>query len=341
MKSKLTLLPTLLITTCLTQQANADMFFDLGQKIGSAIGNSVTNMIAGNDSEDSKSKSEKAQEEKTYPLPTFSKTLSVKNPKKIGDISVDSITADELTKEVQLYLAANSKYANLKFETSKSLIFDMWTTPYLTVSSDKNQTQINVLYKKLEKTRTQTLGGTWKDSVSAATTFEVPINYETTQDPSGFTLAFKTSSVAKLNNEKKVIDTPDKLITDVMGNLNTILEKIQDKKVNRYAVLKGEINTEYNDASTYANFERILGFYQWGNDKKPTNTDISKEKYFSYKLPNNEIIPLHIKVYPYKNGSKVVYDMEVKYSLALNGNVDLTTKDLDNIKANILKIAND
>ncbi len=341
MKSKQTLLPMLLITTCLTQQANADMFFDLGQKIGSAIGNSVTNMIAGNDTEDSGSKSEKAQEGKTYPLPTFSKTLSVKNPKKIGDITVDSIKADELTKEVQLYLAANSKYAHLKFETSKNLIFDMWTTPYLSVTSDSNPTQINVLYKKLEKTRTQTLGGTWNDSVSAATTFEVPINYETIQDPSGFALTFKTSSVAKLNNEKKVIDTPDKLIADVMGNLNTILEKIQDKKVNRYAVLKGEINTEYNDASTYANFERILGFYQWGNDKKPTNTDISKEKYFSYKLPNNEIIPLHIKVYPYKNGSKVVYDMEVKYSLALNGNVDLTTNDLDSIKTNILKIAND
>jgi len=341
MKSKQILLPMFLLTTCLTQQANADMFFDLGAKIGSAIGNSVTNMIASSDSGDTASKSEKASEEKTFPLSAFSKTLSIKNPTKIGDGSVENITPEELIQEVQLYLAANSKYAHLKFETSKNLIFDMWTTPYLTVTSYTGDKQINVLYKKLEKTRTQTMGGTWKDNISSPTTFEVPINYEIIQEPAGFTLTFNTSSAAKLNNDKKVIDTPDKLIADVMGNLTTILEKIQNKKVTRNVVLKGEINSEYNDASTYANFERILGFYQWEDNKKPTNADISKEKYFSYKLPNDEIIPLHIKVYPYKNGSKIVYDTEVRYSLALNGNVNLATQDLDAIKVNMLKIAND
>jgi len=133
------------------------------------------------------------------------------------------------------------------------------------------------------------------------------------------------------------LDAPQAIQQDSQRLFNNLV----NLKISRASKVNGEINTKYNDASTYANFERIMGIYDWRYTNKPTNTDITKEKYFSYKMQDGQSLPLNVKVYPYQNGSKVVYTMEIPYYLDMQGGVSLSKKDIEAIKKQIEKIAND
>lgn len=131
------------------------------------------------------------------------------------------------------------------------------------------------------------------------------------------------------------LDPLPKLEKDALSVFNNL----KNLKIELKAKIAGEINTQYSDASIYANFERILRVYDWKGNK-PSNLDIAKEKYFSFNLKNGKTVPLHIKIYPYQNGSKIVYDLEVPYILDMNGGINMTLADIHAIKDEITKIAN-
>lgn len=173
-----------------------------------------------------------------------------------------------------------------------------------------------------------------------------------------FKFPIKVNLDSLANTYKITVDYPNEITTnsatdglgDVIKQLDTLpnLEKdaknvfdnLKNQKISFKLNIAGEINTQYSDASTYANFERTLGLYRWGYGEKPTNADIAKEKYFAFKLKDVATVPLHIKVYPYQNGSKVVYDLPIEYSADMNGGMNMTSSDIENIKTQIGKIAN-
>jgi hypothetical protein len=138
----------------------------------------------------------------------------------------------------------------------------------------------------------------------------------------------------------KPYDTEDNLIVDVKSIYNKIFTAFDTTYISKKVDISGEVNTNYNDSSTYANFERLLGTYRWSK-KKPNNIDITKEKYFNFKISNGSIVPLKVKVYPYKNKSKVVYSMTVPYKVYLNGKLSLTESMVNDLKNKIVAIAND
>lgn len=205
------------------------------------------------------------------------------------------------------------------------------------VESKYSNERINLVYTSGEKYSSGKI-------IEAKDVFNFPVNVE-----------FDT----KNGLYKITVDYPDNVITnsakdglgatiDQLDNLKNLendakrlYANLKNQKVALELAINGEINTKYNDSSTYANFERMLGVYRWNDREKPTNVDIAKEKYFAFKLPDGQSMPLHIKVYPYQNGSKVVYDMPIKYSLDMNGGMSLSKQDMENIKKQISKIAND
>ena len=70
-------------------------------------------------------------------------------------------------------------------------------------------------------------------------------------------------------------------------------------------VEKGEINSDFNDSSVFANFSRKMKTYT-PDEKEVRTYDLEKSKWF-YVSDNNRYDKVAISVYPYRNGSKIVY----------------------------------
>jgi len=128
----------------------------------------------------------------------------------------------------------------------------------------------------------------------------------------------------------KPLDTLQNLKKDVVN----ILDKLSKTNlyIKKHYLIKGEVNSSYNKESIYANFERLLGKY------KKDNVDTSKNL-FNLKL-NNKIFPLEVTIYPYRNGSKVIYQILISYKLFSNGTSSLTKKDIEKVKELIEKVVN-
>jgi hypothetical protein len=151
------------------------------------------------------------------------------------------------------------------------------------------------------------------------------------------------------NTYKIIVDYPNEITTnsatipldgvatqlDILPNLEKDAKKAFDNlsnlKIKFSLPITGEINTPYSVEATYANFERILRLH---NTLRATNG------YFLFKLDDGTEVSTHMTVYPYQNGSKVVYDLSVNYSIDMNGGMSITSSDIENIKTKIAKIAN-
>jgi hypothetical protein len=135
-----------------------------------------------------------------------------------------------------------------------------------------------------------------------------------------------------------LLDDFDKLEADV----NRIFTKIPNIKlyINKLYILKGEENTPYNSSSIYANFERLLGKYNHWNNKHISNLNIKKEDTFALTV-NGKVYPVEVTVYPYKNGSKVIYKAYFNYFLTSDGKSSLTKSDIEKAKEKIKKVIND
>ncbi len=123
------------------------------------------------------------------------------------------------------------------------------------------------------------------------------------------------------------------------------LENIQ---INREFELISEVNSEYNTESIEANFKRLLtrftilgyahkDFIQQLGEKR-FNLLMEENHYvISY---NKELFPIKYRIVPYRNGTKVMYTINLLYKLNSNGTATITDKDLDKIKKVVEDIVN-
>jgi len=134
------------------------------------------------------------------------------------------------------------------------------------------------------------------------------------------------------------LDNIQSLKQDIFNILNNLPKS--KLYLSRGYTLQGEINTKYNPDSVYANFQRILGK---NGDKwyvKSINTPTEKKDYFNLKI-KDKIYPLEVRIYPYKNGSKVIYKASISYKIYSDGTYTLTKEDVENAKKEIEKVIND
>lgn len=105
--------------------------------------------------------------------------------------------------------------------------------------------------------------------------------------------------------DEQLVNSVTKVFRDVAPNLS------HRKKIS------GEFNVSYNDESVFANFSRLMGKYKHSSSEVK-KFDIDKDSVFAMSL-GDETLPLKISVYPYRNGSKVVYEFNVPYVLTADG----------------------
>ena len=135
---------------------------------------------------------------------------------------------------------------------------------------------------------------------------------------------------------------------DTLQNLEkdskNVLSKLKTIKITlkRRYHLKGDINNKFNADSIYANFKRLMGNYNWryyygGKEKL---TEVKKENTFNLDV-NGKKVPLHVEVYPYRNGSKVQYEAYIPYTIDSDGITSLKKSDIDALKNKIADVVND
>jgi len=132
------------------------------------------------------------------------------------------------------------------------------------------------------------------------------------------------------------LENDSKNILSRLGTLQITLSK-------RYH-FTGEINSKYEANSIYANFKRLAGSYNWHSYNESNNkeklTEVKKENSFNLKV-NGTNIPLHVEVYPYRNGSKAQYEAYIPYTISSSGSASLSQDDISKFKTEINNIIND
>ena len=125
---------------------------------------------------------------------------------------------------------------------------------------------------------------------------------------------------------------------------NKIILKTKEHQV------KGEINSKYPMKSVYSNLKRELRPMTVRGYKKSERitSDSIRNKFrleaISYEeddLYNKDEKSVDIKLYPYKNGTKIIYTMNFKYSIDSLKKPSLTKNDIKNTQKKLLKILND
>jgi hypothetical protein len=148
----------------------------------------------------------------------------------------------------------------------------------------------------------------------------------------------KKINANEFGTSTKTLDSIQNIKADIKKIFNNIQKATIFKKTYQYN-LTGEINTKYNDKSIYSNFKRILGNYKWRYSSEKIG-NFKKENTFSLKYKDN-IYPLHVEVYPYRDGSKVKYTTRLSYIIDSERNISLSKKDLSIIEEKIKQIVND
>ena len=144
-----------------------------------------------------------------------------------------------------------------------------------------------------------------------------------------------------IGSEFDPLDKPSKLELDAKRMFNSLKDK--PFTLNKTVEFKGEINTKYPDIAVYANFKRILGeFTNWRYFRNTSNEKITEDKKqnsFILKI-NDKSYPLYVEIYPYRDGSKVIYSTTLKYTIDSKGNSTLDTKDILELHKKIKAIIN-
>lgn len=134
-------------------------------------------------------------------------------------------------------------------------------------------------------------------------------------------------------------------LEDLEDDAKNILKKLNDITIVRTKVFKfsGELNSKYNETSVYSNFKRLAGTFNWRNYRNINREHLSetrKANTFNLKI-GNKYFPLHVEVFPYRDGSKIKYSADIFYTLTSNGDVSVDKKTIEKIRTDIKNIVED
>lgn len=154
--------------------------------------------------------------------------------------------------------------------------------------------------------------------------FNFPQSYEYIESKHPFGMVAETlDSFPNLESDAK----------NIYNNLSKIYI-VSNKSYN----LEGEVNSKYPATSIYSNFKRMIGEYRWrGNEQI---SEAKKSNTFNLEFQDGNF-PLKVDVFPYREGSKVKYSVNLPYTLNSKGQGTLTKNEITTLKVKIEKIIND
>ena len=170
-----------------------------------------------------------------------------------------------------------------------------------------------------------------------STSFQVDFGIQETK--SGFSVYLKSNDSVKVQSNDKVIWNnyrplaSYKSITNDFKNLIETFSFTLTMKSSR----KGEFNVKYKDDEVYGNFDRHLERARGSQGSKDEVRKVVKYRVKGERDTDNLV---NISIYPYRGGSKIVYEIFVNHTVYPNKKVQATDKILDDIAVQIEKIAN-
>lgn len=299
------------------------------------------------------------------PLPPKQMSTSSVNTVEENFIFKDSLNDKPITKREFIYLITKHLSSNSNYSHKKIKSNSIRTTYGQTVAYKNNELIVNYFYGDQNcNSKCQSSGG----SVTKVT-YKLPIEIKENSE-NNFTVKVSTpknyivrphtnalgitydplDTLGNLENDvKRMVNslkykvlTKEERIAKVkkynpsyaLGNYKAILKSLEPKviKVQRDFNFNGEVNSEYQMESVYANISRALsdigGYGKSISDEKMTNM-FYLDKY-----------AVTFEVYPYKNGSKVVYKGNLKYTIDSQGNTSLDSKMVEDLRTKIKNIIN-
>ncbi|MDR2152325.1 MAG: hypothetical protein LBO72_05860 [Helicobacteraceae bacterium] len=143
----------------------------------------------------------------------------------------------------------------------------------------------------------------------------------------------KTYNYEPSDDKPAVLEADAKRVVSKLNSLPVLKQTVE-----RTCSFSGDINSQYKDSEIYGNFKRLLG--DWSGSEY--QTDAKKTSIFRLFI-GAQAIPLFVEVYPYRNGSKVIYSSgSFKYTVDSTGKVaGVTPADVERAIAQIKKVIND
>lgn len=238
------------------------------------------------------------------------------------------ITDQDIINEINNQITTSSNYQALHKEFTGSDIYDVKG-----ISSIATQSDITLSYANGEYfNNTNSLYQSVK---------KVKYSMQISDINNGKKITIDTPSTISSTEGKNVLFLPISFLlsdSELSSDLSTIGMKMSPS-LSYSEQITGEINVKYKDESVYANFKRILGEYSGSSDELK-KYDITKEKIFNLKS-NNIPVPLKITVYPYRDGSKVVYEFNYKYTINPNGTNTYNKNDIEKLVTEVKRVAED
>jgi len=240
-----------------------------------------------------------------------------------GELSKERLSKNNIIYNLMNQMSKNSNYSSVRREDLREYGKDISYKDNILrieyINGDKHTSGTENLTKVIFKLPFKI---TEKSKNIFLLNIKFPINY----DVKPFTDA--------IGLEIKPLDKLSNLENDAIRLFNVVKKPITIK---RNLEFKGEINTKYPDKAVYANFKRILGNYSWSDNEKIN--DVKKQNTFTLKV-NDKLYPLYIEVYPYRDGSKVVYSTTLRYVIDSKGGSTLNAKDVKALHKKIEDIVN-
>jgi len=170
--------------------------------------------------------------------------------------------------------------------------------------------------------------------------FSIPIVYEIERGNNELMVKLNMPEKAELLTRTFAFFSPPQIPStdEIINDYSNIFSNTMKMELKFTALVKGDTNANLKPESALANFVRLLGRHS--NRKSDQNIDDPMQgNIFSY-LVGKDRVPLKISVFPYRDGSKIVYEADIPYFILADGSnvgYDLPEK----LKLDIDKIIND
>jgi len=167
-----------------------------------------------------------------------------------------------------------------------------------------------------------------------------PVSYVIERNNDDVTIQLIPPEKSEMTTRRLLFMPPPKLgpANELLDDFSNVLNAAPTVKIKMLALVKGEVTSNFKPESILGNFERLLGRHKYGYSEE-RKYDLKRDNVFSYQL-GQERFPLKVAVFPYRDGTKIVFEAFLPYQISADG----YTEGFDvseTLKNDVQKIVND
>ncbi len=184
----------------------------------------------------------------------------------------------------------------------------------LSTSLDQQNSRIDFQYVNVER---------HDNSTESGQRLTISLTYQFERSNDDVSLKLSTPEKGEVTTRSLLFFTPPKLIQtndELLEDFGNIFVGASTIKLKFQTLAKGELSAPFKPESAVANFERILGRHSYGYSDERIY-DLKRDNVFSYRVGQDRL-PLKIAAFPYRDGTKIVYEVRLPYQIVADGSFD-------------------